>query len=180
MGYTIYYNNKLSNEMELGYYRRGFAQDFERIMEIFEIPESVGDSEPQSTEDPYFSDAKEHCSYKVFDNVCQLKGPHEWFVFPPESFHELDSGSNEPEHTGAEVFEFTKTNRKSYDLLVKLLYLLAQKHFFGEVSHDGEDRDYLKENLDSATDADKARARQVLFEVLEIDPLETDVLNRTF
>lgn len=152
MGYTVYYENKNTEVFKEENRRKAFADDFKKVMEIFDINKTNITREYIKTtnKDPYFSDAKEHCHYYIEDDLtCVLTGPHEWFVSPESDF------------------EFTKTARKSYDGLVKILYLLNVKHFGGKVSHDGDGDYYLLECKDNITTHDLLAISKSLCQVVE-------------
>ena len=157
MGYTVYMKmDKKALQAIKPETNESFKADFVQLMGLFEVPKFDGNETSfdklESSQDPYESEAKVHCRWKEVDDVMVLRGPHEWFCQP----------HYDPESYSSGEFRFTKTNRKSYDGLVKVCYLLAQKHFGGSLSHDGNDKDFLTECREYIQDKDWERMQQAL------------------
>lgn len=177
MGYTVYYNNKEKNKNAANILRdpkrfQKFKEDFVEVMQIFNIPQVADYTDLlENSADEYASNASDTCGYVLFDNEVALYGPHESFNFPSYQERKLEYG-------GDPSFTFTKTNGKSYDGLIKILYLLGKKHYGGEISHDGCPEDYLAENKDSYTESDQLAMLNCLakFELMSYLPLEDEEL----
>jgi hypothetical protein len=138
MGYTIYYKN--GKDFEDTQRRSEFISDVKKVIEAFDVSMygikknfdfNVAEEKLYNTYDENTFDASEACIAFVTENEFLLAGAHEWTCLPVK--------------TVQDNFEFTKTARKSYDVVSKVLYLLMKKHFGGDVSHDGDDSEYLTE-----------------------------------
>lgn len=162
MGYTVYYQDGVQGNWD------NYLKDMRRVMNTFLIPEfkpeftpgnNTGDLSDNdwdsidtitNSSDPYKSSAHQNCAFYVDEGhkSFNLYGPHESFNFKSQYPGE---------------FTFTKTARKSYDGLIKVCYLVTQKHYEGEISHDGDIENFLTECLDRITPEDQGYMQECLF-----------------
>jgi hypothetical protein len=178
MGYTCYFSDYVCKEETFG----EFLEEAKKILKAFEIEECAtwdeavnraAAGEDEFAEDLYSGKRrlKDYCSWyldpKWKDIVNQLEesdknkdddvlaffviGPHEWLCLP-------DKGYN------GKAFTFTKTARKCYDPMIKILYGVAQQFFGGEISHDGPDDTYYRECFEYAHPDDVNVAEKLLYD----------------
>ncbi len=176
MGYTIYYRNEKKNAKKVlqdPKRFKAFKAEFLQVMEIFNIPERDYNAEHEysDTIDEYASNASDVCVYGIRENECYVWGSHESFNFPVYKERSLEYG-------GDPTFNFTKTAEKSYDALVKVLFLLGVKHYGGGVDHDGDPETYLDICKDAYSESDKEAMIKCLtqFHLLGYLPLEDEEL----
>ncbi len=165
MGYTLYFDYaKQPTIKEM----KAFQKEAKKVLKAFGV-ESVNVKKSQELDaklnelidtkaDQLYRYYKpkmpiNHCTFAVFyQDAFMLYGPHETLQFDASDTMNIAS--------------FCKTARKSYDILCKILTLLAEKHLpIKFVYHDGQDFDFLIDCLDSASDEDQEIAAKLVDEL---------------
>jgi hypothetical protein len=143
MGYTVYWEaDKVSPDSALF---KVFAEECAKVMEIFDIPK-FGEVSVNRGDVNNYVQSSSRCSYEVGENpdYFMLHGTYEDFYFSP-MLNNIVASTEE----NRKFSVFTKTNRHSYDVVVKVLYLVLNKIYGGELSHDGDMADFFIENMEN-------------------------------
>lgn len=156
MGYTVYYKSDSTflDKFEVNY--NAFERDMEILAKRFAAPIVWGDHDWDIVEliqkkTNYQSRAAEGTvfEFSYTNKEVMIQGPHETFSSPSATDHE---------------FNFCKTARKPYDIIVKLAHLITAKHFGGTISHDGDIKDFLREEWQMYDGSDCTSVEEVINE----------------